>query len=71
MRLEGRKESAAPKLSGRRVSGRCLCGAVELKIDFPAFWAWHDHSADQLLIAARTSASAPARRSFGAVPILG
>jgi hypothetical protein len=41
MRLEGRKESAAPKLSGRRVSGRCLCGAVELEIDFPAFWAWH------------------------------
>ena len=27
-----------------RVSGRCLCGAVELEIDFPAFWAWHDHS---------------------------
>ena len=52
MRLEGRKESAARKLSGRRVSGRCLCGAVELEIDFPAFWAWHDHSADQLLIAA-------------------
>jgi hypothetical protein len=45
MRLESRKESAAPKLSGRRVSGRCLCGAVELEIDFPAFWAWHDHSA--------------------------
>src|ERR1700741_1150510 len=43
MRLS-RKEGAAPKLSGRRVSGRCLCGAVELEIDFPAFWAWHDHS---------------------------
>jgi hypothetical protein len=45
MKLESRKESAAPKCSGRRVSGRCLCGAVELEIDFPAFWAWHDHSA--------------------------
>ena len=45
MRLESRKEGAAPKLSGRRVFGRCLCGAVELEIDFPAFWAWHDHSA--------------------------
>jgi len=45
MRLEGRKEGIAPRLSGRRVSGRCLCGAVELEIDFPAFWAWHDHSA--------------------------
>jgi hypothetical protein len=31
--------------AGHRVSGRCLCGAVELEIDFPAFWAWHDHSA--------------------------
>ena len=38
MRLESRKEGAAPKLSGRRVFGRCLCGAVELEIDFPAFW---------------------------------
>lgn len=26
------------------VTGRCLCGGVELEIDFPAFWAWHDHS---------------------------
>jgi len=33
---------AASNLSGRHVSGRCLCGAVELEIDFPAFWAWHD-----------------------------
>ena len=31
--------------STRRVSGRCLCGAVEVEIDYPAFWAWHDHSA--------------------------
>ena len=23
---------------------RCLCGGVELEIDVPAFWAWHDHS---------------------------
>jgi hypothetical protein len=45
MKLLGRKEGAAAKLSGRRVSGSCLCGAVELEIDFPAFWAWHDHSA--------------------------
>jgi len=27
-----------------RVPGRCLCGAVEIEIDYPAFWAWHDHS---------------------------
>ena len=36
---------AAPDAAGRLVSGRCLCGAVEVEIDFPAFWAWHDHSA--------------------------
>jgi hypothetical protein len=45
MKLVSRKEGAAPKRSGRCVSGSCLCGAVELEIDFPAFWAWHDHSA--------------------------
>src|SRR3954471_791093 len=26
------------------VTGRCLCGAVCFEIDFPARWAWHDHS---------------------------
>lgn len=31
-------------LTGRIVSGRCLCGAVEIAFTFPAFWAWHDHS---------------------------
>ena len=45
MKLERLNERAASNLSGRHVSGRCLCGAVELEIDFPAFWAWHDHSA--------------------------
>ena len=25
-------------------TGRCLCGEVEVEIDVPAFWAWHDHS---------------------------
>jgi len=28
------------------VAGQCLCGAVRFEIDFPAFWAWHDHSRD-------------------------
>ena len=28
-----------------RSVARCLCGAVELEIDLPARWAWHDHSA--------------------------
>jgi hypothetical protein len=26
------------------VAGQCLCGAVRIEIDYPAFWAWHDHS---------------------------
>ena len=26
------------------VTGQCLCGAVEIEIDAPARWAWHDHS---------------------------
>lgn len=26
-------------------TARCLCGAVELEIEVPARWAWHDHSA--------------------------
>ena len=28
-----------------RVPARCLCGEVRLEIDYPARWAWHDHSA--------------------------
>lgn len=24
--------------------GQCLCGKVQVEIDVPAFWAWHDHS---------------------------
>jgi hypothetical protein len=27
------------------VPGRCQCGDVHVEIDFPARWAWHDHSA--------------------------
>jgi hypothetical protein len=27
-----------------RVAGQCLCGDVRIEIDYPAFWAWHDHS---------------------------
>jgi len=25
--------------------GQCACGTVQLEIDVPARWAWHDHSA--------------------------
>ena len=37
-------KSGASRPSGRQVAGHCLCGAVEIEIDFPAFWSWHDHS---------------------------
>ena len=33
------------KISEPCITGRCLCGAVELEVGYPAFWAWHDHSA--------------------------
>jgi hypothetical protein len=26
------------------VTGQCRCGAVQLEIEFPARWAWHDHT---------------------------
>jgi hypothetical protein len=38
--------SAKPrKAAGSAVCGECLCGGVHIEIDFPARWAWHDHSA--------------------------
>jgi hypothetical protein len=38
-----------PKVATKRAAeiqsgGRCSCGAVEIEIDVPARWAWHDHS---------------------------
>jgi hypothetical protein len=30
--------------TAKPVAGRCLCGAVQFEIDYPARWAWHDHS---------------------------
>jgi hypothetical protein len=37
---------AKPKAvaTAKPVAGRCLCGAVQFEIDYPARWAWHDHS---------------------------
>lgn len=32
------------KASATTVSGQCVCGRVRLEFDYPAFWAWHDHS---------------------------
>lgn len=39
------KSAAKPRTKpGVRAAAACLCGAVEIEIDVPAFWAWHDHS---------------------------
>jgi hypothetical protein len=32
-----------PAKTAGSVSGQCLCGAVEIEVRYPAFWAWHDH----------------------------
>ena len=34
-----------PKPDRPTAHGACVCGAVQLEIDTPAVWAWHDHSA--------------------------
>jgi hypothetical protein len=39
--------TATPKIARAPVpvvAGQCLCGAVQIEIDLPARWAWHDHS---------------------------
>jgi hypothetical protein len=38
---ETRSQKIAPL---KPAAGRCLCGKVRFEIDFPAFWAWHDHT---------------------------
>ena len=37
---------AKDRAAAETAQGACLCGAVALEIDLPAFWAWHDHSAE-------------------------
>jgi hypothetical protein len=34
----------ARKTSAGTATGECLCGKVQIEINVPAFWAWHDHS---------------------------
>jgi hypothetical protein len=38
------KPKSARMRAAATISGACLCGGVELEIDTPVFWAWHDHS---------------------------
>jgi hypothetical protein len=54
IRALGEAKPPKPKMRAAVViSGACLCGAVEIEVDVPVFWAWHDHSA-------------PTRRAHGA-----
>ena len=39
-----RKSAAAKPAKAFTATGACVCGAVRIEIDVPAFWAWHDHS---------------------------
>src|ERR1700754_256648 len=41
---ETRPSKRTPVATAKPVAGRCLCGAVQFEIDYPARWAWHDHS---------------------------
>jgi hypothetical protein len=41
---EARPAKRKAVATAKPVAGRCLCGAVGFEIDFPARWAWHDHS---------------------------
>ena len=48
-------KAKAPRMSAAAtISGQCLCGAVEIDVDVPVFWAWHDHSAASRIDADRT-----------------
>jgi len=38
------KANATRRPPGPTFTGRCACGAVEIEVGYPAFWAWHDHS---------------------------
>jgi len=39
-----KKAAAEAASKANAVRAQCACGRVEVEIDFPAFWAWHDHS---------------------------
>jgi hypothetical protein len=45
MEKMARTLAKAREASAEPVAGQCLCGAVQIEIDPPARWAWHDHSA--------------------------
>lgn len=47
MAREKSKVAGKPRVrSHSQARAHCLCGGVEMEIDVPARWAWHDHSAN-------------------------
>jgi hypothetical protein len=54
--------NAGPKIkrakqTGEIATGQCLCGAVVIEIEIPAFWAWHDHSRETQIAHGAASAT--------------
>ncbi len=45
-RKDGENKARKPRKKAERgkATGACLCGAVEVEVATPVFWAWHDHS---------------------------
>ena len=45
MKPDRPEKAKTPKMRApAAISGKCLCGAVEIETDVPVFWGWHDHS---------------------------
>jgi hypothetical protein len=38
------RKASAVQAALVKAGGACVCGAVQIEIDVPAVWAWHDHS---------------------------
>jgi hypothetical protein len=58
MRKTASDKKSAKKSAGKsneKSVGACACASVQLEIDLPVFWAWHDNSkASQRADAGRT-----------------
>ncbi len=42
--MKSAKAGNQHKAPAATAAGQCLCGRVQIEIDIPARWAWHDHS---------------------------
>jgi hypothetical protein len=43
---DSKREAKKARKPAKRldVEGSCVCGDIVIALEFPAFWAWHDHS---------------------------